>query len=104
MKKKPVLLIDNTSPVSCSFMRFIINSGGLDVFSFLSIRSEEGKVLMAQHEVTNSERKVLILLEDGKIFTDTIAFIKSASKISGFIPLVYWYAYMPGKSLNKCMS
>lgn len=98
MEEKPVLLVDNTSPISCIFMRYIINIGGFDKFNFLSLKSEESKNLLSQYNVLNSKRRVLILVENGMIFTDTLAFLKSASKISGFIPLLYWYDYTPVKS------
>src|SRR5690554_7857057 len=95
MKEKPVLLIDNTSPISCSFMRFIIKSGGLDEFSFVSIKSVESKMLLSEYVIGNCETRIIILVDNGEIYTDTVAFFESACKVSRFMPVVYWYSYRP---------
>ena len=87
MKEMPVLLIDNTSPLSCSFMQFIYNSGGFDKFKFLSIYSDESKRLLSSYDMPDRSNCVMVLLDNGKVFTDSMAFFQSARKLAGAIPI-----------------
>lgn len=96
MEDIPLLLIDNRNPICCRMMDFIIKNGGSNEFNFLSIYSEESKEFLSKFEFPDESNKTMILVEKGKVFLNSVAFLQSVRKLNGFIPVFYWYNYLPG--------
>ena len=97
MKQMPVLMIDNRSPLCCRIMQFIFNSGGSDKFYFLSLNSEQGRDLLSIYNVPPHIKSFMVLLDQGKIFLNAVAFLESTRKLNGKIPVFYWYTSLPEK-------
>lgn len=97
MEQLPVLMIDNRSPVCCRIMQFIFNSGGSDKFCFLSLNSQQGRELLKSCHIPPDVKSFMVLLDNGRIFLNAVAFMESTRKLEGKIPVFYWYTSLPGK-------
>ncbi len=100
MEDKPVMLIDNKSPFCCKIMKLIYKSGGYNKFNFISIYSDESKELLARYSLSQVDKMLLVLIEQEKIYFNSIAILHSAEKLNAFIPIFYCYTVLPGGIKN----
>lgn len=98
MYKIPILLIDNKSPFCSKTMRMIYKNGGYNKFIFLSIYSSESKDLLSRHGLSPDGERLLVLLEKGKVFMKSGAFLRATRKLNGGIPLFYGFSLIPKKA------
>lgn|SRR5690606_23017076 len=96
MYQMPVLLIDNKSSFGSRTMRIIYRHGGYDKFVFLSIYSEESRNLLMMHGFTQSNEKLMVLLDKGRVFIKSEAILRVSKKLNGAIPLLYTFFLIPG--------
>lgn len=97
MKDLPVLLIDNRSAFCSKTMQLIYRSGGYDKFNFLSIYSEESKLLLNQYGLTTNGEQLLVLVENEELYTKSGAVLQAARKLKGIVPMLYWFIIVPQK-------
>ncbi len=96
MEDKPMILLDNRSPFCCRIMHFIFKNGGYKKFNFVSIHSDESKELLSRYSLSSNDKKLLILVDKGKVYFDSGAILKSVKKLDSFVPIFYWYTVFPG--------
>lgn len=97
MEQLPVLMIDNRSPVCCRFMQFLLNSGGIDMFYFMSLNSEQGREILRKYRIPRHVRSFMVLLDNDKIFLNSVAFWETTRKLNGKVPVFYWYLSLPDR-------
>ncbi len=97
MEEVPVLLIDNKSPFCSRTMQLIFKSGGYNKFNFLSIHSEESKILLSQYGIDPTGEKLMVLCERGKVFVKSGALLQAARSLNGLKSMLYWFILIPQK-------
>jgi predicted DCC family thiol-disulfide oxidoreductase YuxK len=95
VNNQDILLIDEQCALCSRAVEFILNHGGGDKFSFLSIFSEEGKLLLSANGLPRDYDKSLVLIETGKVFTKSAAALRVARRLSGLYPALYFLMVVP---------
>jgi len=95
VNKKDILLIDEQCTLCSRAVEFILNHGGGDKFNFLSIFSDESKILLAANGLPRDYDKSLVLIETGKVFVKSAAALRVTRRLSGLYPALYFLIVVP---------
>jgi predicted DCC family thiol-disulfide oxidoreductase YuxK len=93
--KNPIILFDGVCNLCVSSVQFIIKRDSKKQFRFASLQSEFGKNILHQFQLDENNFSSFILLEDGKIFTQSTAALKVAKKLSGAWKLLFAFMIVP---------
>lgn len=89
-----ILLFDGVCNFCNSSVQFIIKRDKEAYFKFASIQSEAGQELIAQYRIPNDIDSV-ILIEDGRAYTESTAALKVCRHLAGAWKLFYVLLVIP---------
>lgn len=81
--KNPVVLFDGVCNLCEGSVQFIIKRDKKKYFRFASLQSEFGQNILQHFQLDKNNFNSFILLEEGKIFTQSTAALKVAKQLSG---------------------
>jgi predicted DCC family thiol-disulfide oxidoreductase YuxK len=74
---------------------FIIRNDPEGYFKFGALQSREGKALLKEHGILQTDLDTLIMIEDGKVFTHSTAGLKIYQHLSGWWSILYDFIVVP---------
>ena len=95
MNNKPKLLIDDNCALCNRTVLFIVQNGGKNEFSFLSLYSDEGKVVLTEYGFPANYTESVVLINDGKAYIKSDAVLRVFKKLNGIYPWLYWFIIVP---------
>lgn len=95
MGNKPTILIDNKCAFCSRTMQFILLHGGTNKFIFISIYSDESKILLTENNLPSDYNKSVVLLENNNVFIKSNAVLRIVKKLNGLYPLLYVFIIIP---------
>lgn len=93
--KDPVILFDGVCNLCCGSVQFIIKRDKKKYFRFASLQSQFGKNILHQFELNENNINSFILIEEGKLFTQSTAALKVAKQLSGAWKMMYVFILVP---------
>ena len=84
MNDKPVILFDGVCNLCSGSVQFILKRDKEKIFSFASLQSNYGQVLLKQFDLPTDVFNSFILFQDGKILTRSTAALKMFSQLKGW--------------------
>ena len=84
-----VVLFDGVCNLCQWSVRFIIARDRRGAFRFAALQSHEGRALLAAHGATAALPDSIVLLEDGRAYTESTAVLRIARQLDGAWPLLY---------------
>jgi len=87
MTEPSVVLFDGVCNVCNRTVNFIIDRDPDARFRFASLQSPEGMALAAPHGIDGSQPSTLVLLEEGKAYTQSTAALRIARRLRAPWPL-----------------
>jgi len=95
MTNGSVILIDDTCTLCNRSVAFIVNHGGGDLYRFVSIYSDEGKLYLRKYGLPEGYDDSLVLLENRKAYVKSGAVLRISRKLDGAFPLLYGFIIVP---------
>ncbi len=93
--KNPIIFFDGLCNLCVGSVQFIIKRDQQKQFRFASLQSTFGENILQQFELNENNINSFILLEDGKIFTQSTAALKVCRQLSGAWKLLYGFIILP---------
>jgi len=87
-----LVLFDGVCNLCSSSVQLIIKQDGKDYFRFASLQSDLGAALKRQHNIATDS---IVLVEDGKVYTQSSAALRIARRLKGVYPLLYGFIVLP---------
>jgi predicted DCC family thiol-disulfide oxidoreductase YuxK len=95
MAESSVVLFDGVCNVCNGAVNFIIDRDPGGRFRFASLQSPEGRALAEPLGIDSSNPSTMALLEDGKAYTDSAAWLRIAKQLKAPWPLAYAAVFVP---------
>lgn len=95
MTEPSIVLFDGVCNVCNAAVNFIIDRDPEGRFRFASLQSPEGMALAAPHGIDGSEPSTMVLIEDGRAYTQSTAALRIARKLRAPWPLAYAALFVP---------
>lgn len=90
-----VLLIDDKCIVCNKMVAFIVRNGGNDKFRFLSLFSDQGKIILKKGGLPENYNKSVVFVKHNKIYLKSSAVLQVVKKLNGLFPLLYGLIIIP---------
>lgn len=90
-----IILFDGNCNLCNGVVQFVIKHDVKKKFHFASLQSGFGQTMLQQFQLPTNVFNSFILLEDGKIFTKSIAALRVAKRLNGLWPLLYGFLIIP---------
>lgn len=90
----PIILFDGVCDLCNRAVQFVIRHDRRGIFHFASLQSHTAKKLIPEH-LLKSGFDSFILIEEGKIYTQSTAALKTAYRLDGMIKLLYGFIIVP---------
>ena len=90
-----IYLFDGVCNLCNSAVQFIIKHDKKKQFRFASLQSDFGQQTLIANNLPNVEFTSFILLENGKLFTESTAALRIAKKLDAAWPLLYAFIIVP---------
>lgn len=87
-----VVLFDGVCNLCSNSVQLIIRNDRTDYFRFASLQSDLGVALKQQY---NIQADSIVLVEDGKVYTQSSAALRIARRLKGAYPLLYGFMVLP---------
>ena len=95
MNNNPILLIDDKCTLCNRTAHFIVNHGGQNKFSILSLYSDEGRKLLVKYGFPADYDESVVLIEHEKAYTKSDAVLRVFKYLNGMYPYIYWFIIVP---------
>ena len=92
---KNIILYDGFCNLCSGAVQFVLKRDKKKKFQFAPLQSNLGKTLLQQNNLSTTDLNTLVLLEDGKLFTQSTGALKIARSLSGLWPITYWAILLP---------
>ena len=102
MQPNPVIIFDSICNLCNWSVRFIINHDSQHHFKLTSLRSDEGRRLIAAHNIPVESMDSLILVEDSGYQTKSNAAIRVLKQLSGWWSLLSILTIIPQPLRDWC--
>ena len=93
-KTPRIVLFDGVCNVCNGAVNFIIDRDPESRFRFASLQSEAGRGLALRHGIGEDVRTI-VLIEDGKAYTESTAVLRLTRGLAGPWPLAYYAVFVP---------
>ncbi len=93
--KHPIILFDGVCNLCIGSVQFIIKRETKKYFRFASLQSAFAKKILHQYNLNENNFSSFILLENGKIFTQSTAVLKIIKDLYGAWKLMYAFIIIP---------
>lgn len=93
----PLLLFDGVCNLCNGFVTFVIDRDPAAVFRFASLQSEAGRAALQAHgrPVPSGDPETIVLIEDGRIYEQSTAFLRVARRLTCPSRLLYVFVVVP---------
>jgi predicted DCC family thiol-disulfide oxidoreductase YuxK len=93
----PVILFDGVCNLCTSSVQFIIKRDDTKHFRFASLQSDIAQQLLTEFSFTTSSSNLatIVLIERGKLYTQSTAVLKIVKHLNGGWPLLYVFILVP---------
>lgn len=88
-----LVLFDGVCNLCSNSVQLIIKNDRKDYFRFASLQSELGIALKDRHRITADS---IVLVEEGKVYTQSAAALRIARRLKGAYPLLFGLLIIPG--------
>jgi len=96
MAQEPsIVLFDGVCNVCNSAVNFIIDRDPDERFHFASLQSPQGMALATSHGVDASKISTVVLIDEGKAYTNSTALLRVARRLRAPWPLAYAAMLVP---------
>jgi predicted DCC family thiol-disulfide oxidoreductase YuxK len=96
MNRQPsILLFDGVCNLCHQAVQFIIHRDPHGRIHFASLQSEAGRMLLARFHLPETYLDSIVLIDDGKIYTQSTAALRIARKLHGWWPALYLLILVP---------
>ncbi|MEO6169167.1 MAG: thiol-disulfide oxidoreductase DCC family protein [Chitinophagales bacterium] len=95
IKNKTIILFDGVCNLCNGFVQFIIKRDKKERFVFGALQSERAKELLAEYQLPKEKMDSVVLIENGKVFTQSTAALRIAKKLDGGWSLTYAFIVIP---------
>ena len=93
--QNPIILFDGVCNLCCSSVRFIIKRDNKKIFRFASLQSDAATQLLKEFDFSQATPDSFILLQDGKLYTQSTAALKVAQQLNFPYRLMYLFIAVP---------
>lgn len=90
-----IILFDGICNLCAGAVQFIIKRDPEGQFSFASLQSEAGKLLLRQHQVSPSATDSVVLISKGRVYTRSDAALLILRQLSGGWKIVSYFLIVP---------
>jgi predicted DCC family thiol-disulfide oxidoreductase YuxK len=90
-----IIFFDGVCNLCTGSVQFVIRRDPKKHFKFISLQSEAGKQMAADHPLTATLPGTFILLENGKVYTKSTAALRIFKKLNGLWSLLYAFIIVP---------
>ncbi|WP_129019680.1 thiol-disulfide oxidoreductase DCC family protein [Edaphocola flava] len=87
-----LILFDGVCNLCSNSVQLIIKNDRKDYFRFASLQSDLGVALKKQYNITTDS---IVLVEDGKVYTQSSAALMIARRLKGAYSLLYGFMILP---------
>jgi predicted DCC family thiol-disulfide oxidoreductase YuxK len=94
-REKSIVLFDGFCNLCSGAVQFIIKRDKKKEFQFASLQSEFGKNILIEHSLPTTDFNSLVLLQNGKLYTQSTGALKIARSLSGLWPICYMAIILP---------
>lgn len=91
----PIIFFDGVCNLCTGSVQFVIRHDPSHHFRFTSLQSEIGKRLLEEFNLPTTEFGSFILLEKGKIYTQSTAALRVTKQLNGLWPGLYGFMIVP---------
>lgn len=95
MAEKSLILFDGVCNLCNGFVTFVIPRDRKNQFQFGSLQSPKVIDLLRAYDHTSGEMSTVILIQDGKLYTQSGAVLRIARKLGGIWMLAYPFVLLP---------
>ncbi|NGQ97121.1 thiol-disulfide oxidoreductase DCC family protein [Brevibacillus sp. SYP-B805] len=96
MNRQPsILLFDGVCNLCHQAVQFIIRRDPHGRIHFASLQSEAGRQLLERYHLPQTYLDSIVLVDDGKIYTQSTAALRIARKLHGWWPALYLLILVP---------
>ena len=95
MAAHAIIVFDGVCNLCNTAVNFVIRRDHSDYFLFASLQSEEGKKILADHNLPENKMNTFILIEKGKVYDCSTAALRVLKKLKGLWRLLYGFIIVP---------
>jgi predicted DCC family thiol-disulfide oxidoreductase YuxK len=92
---KSIILFDGFCNLCSWAVQFVVKRDKKKKFQFASLQSEYGIKILIENNLPPSDFNSLVLVENGKIYTQSTGALKIAQSLSGIWPIFYAAIILP---------
>jgi predicted DCC family thiol-disulfide oxidoreductase YuxK len=93
--EKSIVLFDGFCNLCSAAVQFIIKHDKKKKFQFASLQSEFGINILLEHALPTTNFNTLVLVQNGKVSTQSTGALKIARSLSGLWPICYIAIILP---------
>jgi predicted DCC family thiol-disulfide oxidoreductase YuxK len=91
----PIVLFDGVCNLCNGAVQFILRNDPKGQFRFASLQSSQGQELLQQHQLPTDNIHTIVLIEQGRSYTQSTAALRIARQLRGLLPLLYAAVIVP---------
>jgi predicted DCC family thiol-disulfide oxidoreductase YuxK len=95
MYQHSIILFDGVCNLCNAAVQFVIKQDKNNQFLFASLQSEEGKLILEDHNFPMNKMDSFFLVENGKVYDRSTAALKVLKRLNGLWRLFYGFIIVP---------
>lgn len=95
MESKSIILFDGVCNLCNGFVNFVISRDSKNIFQFGSLQSEKAPELLKPFNFSTNQLSTVLLIEDGKLYSQSTAALRILKKLNGAWPVLYAFIIVP---------
>lgn len=97
----PLLLFDGHCNLCNGAVQWVLSRDKQGIFSFASLQSKTGQHIQRTHQLDPSQLDSMVLVKDGKAYTQSNAALKTAASLGGSYKLANLFLIIPSFIRNS---
>ncbi len=94
-KEHSIILFDGVCNLCNSSINFVIKRDSANLYKFTALQEAPGIGLLKQYGINTLDTDSIILIENGKAYTESSAALRVAKGLSGVWPVLYGFIIIP---------
>ena len=94
-KFERVIVFDGVCNFCNTFVNFVMEHDSQACFKFGTLQSEPAQKILTQFHLATEDYETFLLLEKGKVFTQSTAALKILRRVDGLWPFLYIFILIP---------
>lgn len=95
MNNSPVILFDGVCNLCNGSVQFVIKHDKDGLFKFAALQTEAGQNLLKKYFLSSTDLNSLVLIENGKAYTQSTAALRVAKKLNGAVKILSGFMIVP---------